>query len=209
MKIIYILFIFTFFSFTISRASLNDFCVGDLKALNTNSGYPCKPLASVTSDDFVFHGLVTGKTNNSFKIGVTSASVANFPALNGLGISAMRIDIDEGGSAPLHTHPDATELLIVVQGEITAGFLTPTSFYSKVLKPGDLFVVPQGMLHFAVNSGKGSASGFVAFSSENPSIHTLDLLLFANKLPSNLVAQTTLLDLAQVKKLKARFGGSG
>jgi len=109
----------------------------------------------------------------------------------------------------MHTHPDATELGVVIQGEFTAGFLTPTSFYSKVLKPGDVFVVPKGMLHFAINSGKGKAIGFVGFSSENPTIHTLDFLLFANKLPSDLVAKTTLLDLDQVKKLKARFGGSG
>jgi len=108
----------------------------------------------------------------------------------------------------MHTHPDATELLSVVEGEITAGFLTPTSFYSKVLKPGDIFVFPQGTLHFAVNSGKGKATAFGAFSSENPTTHVLDILLFANKLPSDLVAQTTLLDLAQVKKLKAQFGGS-
>jgi len=209
MKITHILFLFIVFSFTVSYGSSNDFCVADLKAPNTPSGYACKPLASVTSDDFSFHGLVAGNTNNSFKIGVATATVTNFPALNGLGISALRIDLDQGGLAPMHTHPDATELLSVVKGEITAGFLTPTSFYSKVLKPGDVFVFPQGMLHFAVNSGKGKATAFGAFSSENPTTHILDVLLFENKLPSGLVSQTTLLDLAQVKKLKAKFGGSG
>ena len=209
MKITHILFLFTVFSFTVSYGSINDFCVADLKAPNTPSGYACKPLASVTSDDFSFHGLVAGNTNNSFKIGVATATVTNFPALNGLGISALRIDIDQGGSIPMHTHPDATELLIVVQGEITAGFLTPTTFYSKTLKPGDIFVFPKGMLHFAVNSGKGKATAFGAFSNENPRTKILDLVLFGNKLSSSLVAQTTLLDLAQVKKLKAKFGGSG
>ena len=208
MKIFNVLFLFAFFSITISHASLNDFCVADLKAPNTPSGYPCKPLASITSDDFSFHGFVAGNTNNSFKAAVTTATVTNFPALIGLGISLLRIDLDQGGLAPMHTHPDATELLSVVEGEITAGFLTPTSFYSKVLKPGDIFVFPQGTLHFAVNSGKGKATAFGAFSSENPTTHVLDILLFANKLPSDLVAQTTLLDLAQVKKLKAQFGGS-
>ncbi|GAU19796.1 hypothetical protein TSUD_170210 [Trifolium subterraneum] len=209
MKIIHILFLFTFISFTICHASVNDFCVADLKAPNTNSGYPCKPVAKVTSDDFVFHGLVAGSTNNSFKLGVTPASVTNFPALNGLGISAMRVDIEEGGFAPMHTHPGATELIISIQGEVTVGFVTPTGVYSKVLKSGDLFVVPPGLLHYVINSGKGKAMGYVAFSSEKPSVQILDLLLFGNKLPSNLVAKTTYLDLAQVKKLKAKFGGSG
>ncbi|CAJ2669023.1 unnamed protein product [Trifolium pratense] len=209
MKIIHILFLFTFISFTICHASVNDFCVADLKAPITNSGYPCKPVKSVTSDDFVFHGLVAGNTNNSFKLGVTAASVTNFPALNGLGVSTIRVDIEEGGFAPMHTHPDATELIISIQGEATVGFVTPTGVYTKVLKSGDLFVIPPGLLHFVVNSGKGKAMGYAAFSSENPSTQITDLLLFGNNLPSDLVAKTTLLDLAQVKKLKAQFGGSG
>ncbi|KEH38488.1 RmlC-like cupins superfamily protein [Medicago truncatula] len=115
MKITHILFLFIVFSFTVSYASISDFCVADLKAPNTPSGYACKPLTSVTSDDFSFHGLVAGNTNNSFKIGVATATVTNFPALNGLGISALRIDLDQGGLAPMHTHPDATELLSVVK----------------------------------------------------------------------------------------------
>ncbi|AES68961.1 putative rmlC-like jelly roll protein [Medicago truncatula] len=105
MKIFHILLLFTFFSFIVSYDSINDFCVADLKVPNTNSGYPCKPVENITSDDFVFHGLVAGNTNNSFKLGFTAATVTNFPGLNGLGISAVRVDIDEGGLSPMHTHP--------------------------------------------------------------------------------------------------------
>ncbi|RHN65862.1 putative rmlC-like jelly roll protein [Medicago truncatula] len=196
MKIIYILFLFTIFSFNISHAPVHDFCVADLKAPNTNSGYSCKPDVNITSDDFVFHGFVARVFTNYIKLGITPATVTNFPALKGLRISTMAIDCDEGISPPMHTHPDAT------QGEITAGFLTPTSVYSKVLKLGDLFVIPKGMLHFATNSGKGKAKTYVFYSSENPRTHILDHLLFSNSLPSNLVAQTTFIDLDQVKKLK-------
>ncbi|WJX75250.1 auxin-binding protein [Trifolium repens] len=182
----------------------------NLKAPNTISGYPCKPIANVTSDDFVFHGLVAGSTNNPFKLGRTLASVTNFPALNGLGVTAMHVVIEEGGVVPMHTHPGATELIIAGdQGEPTVGIVTPSGVYTKVLKSGDLFVVPPGLVHFVVNSGKGKATGYAAFSSENPSTQIVDTLLFGNKLPSDLVAKTTFLDLAQVKKLKALFGGSG
>jgi quercetin dioxygenase-like cupin family protein len=209
MKIIHILFILTLLSSTTSHASVHDFCVGDIKAPETPTGYHCMPLANITSDDFVFHGFVAGNTNNSFNAALTSAFVTDFPGVNGLGISAARLDIAEGGSIPMHTHPGATELLIMVQGEITAGFLTTSAVYSKTLKPGDLMVFPQGMLHFQINSGKGKAIAFLTFNSANPGAQLLDLLLFSNNLPSNLVAQTTFLDLAQVKKLKARFGGRG
>ncbi|XP_058745435.1 auxin-binding protein ABP19a-like [Vicia villosa] len=209
MKIIHILFLFTLLSFTTTYASVNDFCVANTNAPDTPTGYHCKPLANITSDDFVFHGFVAGNTNNSFNAALSSAFVTDFPGLNGLGISAARLDIAEGGSIPAHTHPGATELLIMVQGEITAGFFTTSAVYSKALKPGDLMVFPQGMLHFQVNSGIGQATAFLAFSSANPGAQLLDLLLFSNNLSSEIVAQTTFLDLAQVKKLKARFGGRG
>ncbi|CAL5195742.1 unnamed protein product [Lathyrus oleraceus] len=209
MKIFPTLFLITFLSFSTSYASVNDFCVADLKAPDTPSGYHCKPLANITSDDFVFHGFVAGDTKNSFNAALSSAFVTDFPGLNGLGISAARLDIAEGGSIPMHTHPGATELLIMVQGEITAGFFTTSAVFSKTLKPGDLMVFPQGMLHFQVNSGKGQATAFLAFSSANPGAQLLDLLLFSNNLSSEIVAQTTFLDFAQVKKLKARFGGRG
>jgi quercetin dioxygenase-like cupin family protein len=207
MKIVFVLFLFTLLSS--SHASVNDFCVADTKAPDTPNGYPCKPVKGLTSDDFVFHGFVAGNTNKSDPVAVTTAFVADFPALNGLGISAARLDIAEGGTVPMHTHTGATELVIILEGEINAGFLTPTLAYSKTLKSGDLIVFPQGMLHYLVNSGKGKASAFLTFSSANPGTKLLDNLLFSNNLPSELVAQTTFLDLAQVKKLKFRFGGRG
>ncbi|CAJ2663430.1 unnamed protein product [Trifolium pratense] len=205
MKIICAFFLFTILS--TSHASVNDFCVADTKASDTPTGYPCKPVSEITSDDFVFHGFVAGNTNSSNPVALTPAFVTQFPALNGLGVSAARLDLAQGGIVPMHTHPGATELVIILEGEINAGFLTPTSAYSKTLKSGDLIVFPQGMLHFLVNSGKGKASAFLTFSSANPGAQLLDNLLFSNNLPSDLVAQTTFLDLAQVKKLKARFGG--
>jgi len=129
--------------------------------------------------------------------------------VNGLGVSAARLDIAKGGSIPMHTHLAATELLIMVQGQISAGFMTPTALYTKTLKPGDIMVFPQGQLHFQVNSGNGKTTAFLAFSGANPEAQLLDLLLFGNSLPSELVAQTTFLEVEQVKKVKARFGGRG
>ncbi|XP_027908361.1 auxin-binding protein ABP19a-like [Vigna unguiculata] len=195
-------------SFT-SDAAVNDFCVAELKGPDSPSGYHCKPPKSVTVDDFVFSGFVAGNTTNIFHAELTSTVVTDFPGLNGLGVSAARLDIAKGGAVPMHTHPAATELLIMVEGQITAGFVTPFEVYKKTLKAGDVMVFPQGLLHFQVNSGKGKASAFLAFSSANPGVQLLDLVLFGNSLSSELIAQTTFLDVAQVKKLKARFGGRG
>ncbi|XP_061371934.1 germin-like protein subfamily 3 member 1 [Gastrolobium bilobum] len=209
-KMVYIVFLFALL-LSIVQASVNDFCVADLKLPKSNSGYPCKSPNEVTVDDFVFSGLVAkDTTNSSFGAAATAAFVDNFPGLNGLGISAARLDLAEGGSFPMHTHPGGTELIIMLQGEMIAGFITSNNaIYSKTLKPGDLFVIPQGQMHFVVNSGVGKATSIIAFSSENPGVQILDHLLFGNTLSSDIVSQTTLLDVEQVKKLKARFGGSG
>jgi len=132
----------------------------------------------------VFSHFVAGNTTNTFKSALTTAFVTDFSGLNGLGVSAARVDIQKGGSVPMHTHPAATELLMMVKGEITAGFMTPSAVYKKTLKPGDVMVFPQGQLHFQVNSGKGKATAFLAFSSENPGAQLLDVLLFGNNLHS-------------------------
>ncbi|XP_061371943.1 germin-like protein subfamily 3 member 1 [Gastrolobium bilobum] len=208
-KMVYILFLFTLLS-SIVNASVNDFCVADLKLPKSNSGYPCKSPNEVTVDDFVFSGLVAkDTTNSSFGFSATVAFVDSFPGINGLGISAARLDMAEGGSFPMHSHPGGTELVMMLEGVMFFGFITSNAIYSKTLKPGDVFVIPQGQVHFALNRGVGKATAIFAFSSENPGVQVLDHLLFGNILSSDIVSQTTLLDVAQVKKLKARFGGSG
>ncbi|GAU32959.1 hypothetical protein TSUD_358260 [Trifolium subterraneum] len=214
MKMIHIiLYLLALLSFTshATSSSFKDFCVANLLLPITPSGYPCKPQSLVTENDFVFSKLVPGVPIIPFNAGVTSASVTNLPGLNGLGISASRVDIGINGTVPMHIHPDATELLILVEGQVTAGFITPTKLIVKTLNPGDVMVFPKGLLHFQVNSGVGKAYAFSAYSSSNPTLHILDLLLFGNDLPTPTVEKTTLLDAEQINKLKAeaRSGGIG
>jgi quercetin dioxygenase-like cupin family protein len=212
MKIIQIiLFFFALISFTSNAIDSDDFCVANLfLSSDTPSGYPCKSEKFVTANDFAYSSLAAaGSTENPFKVGLTSVNVSNLPGLNGLSLSAARIDIGINGSVPMHTHPDATELLIVVHGQFTVGFITPTKLLVKTLNPGDVWVFPKGLLHFQVNSGAGNAIAYAAFSSSNPSIHVTSALLFGNNLPTSTIQKTTLLDAAQIRKLKDVFGGSG
>ncbi|BAT98302.1 hypothetical protein LR48_Vigan192s000100 [Vigna angularis] len=208
MKMIYTLFLFALLS-SACHAFVNDFCVANLKGPDGPSGYECKQPNTVTVDDFVFSGFVAGNTSGIFNAAVTPAFVTELPGVNGLGLSAARLDLAKGGFVPVHSHTASSEIMIMVKGEITAGFITPSAAYQKTLKPGDVMVFPQGLLHFQVNSGKGKATAFLAFSNPSPGAQLLDLLLFGNNLPSELISQTTLLDYEQVKKLKARFGGRG
>ncbi|XP_062010718.1 auxin-binding protein ABP19a [Rosa rugosa] len=203
-----------FFTFvlllSISDAAVQDFCVADYKAPEGPAGYSCKKAAKVTVDDFVFTGLgVAGNTTNIIKAAVTPAFAAQFPGVNGLGISLARLDLAPGGVIPFHTHPGASEALIVTQGTIIAGFISSANtVYLKTLKTGDLMVFPQGLLHFQVNGGGTSAIAFPSFSSPSPGLQILDFALFQNDLPTSLVAMTTFLDVAQIKKLKGVLGGT-
>ncbi|GAV72791.1 Cupin_1 domain-containing protein, partial [Cephalotus follicularis] len=194
-----------------SYASVQDFCVADLTLPDGPGGYPCKKQAMVTEKDFVFSGLGTvGNTNNLIKAAVTPAFVAQFPGVNGLGISVARLDFGVGGVVPFHTHPGESEVLTVVDGTICAGFVSSANtVYFETLYKGDTMVFPQGLLHFQINSGKSTALAFVSFSSASPGLQILDYALFGNDLPSELVEAVTFLDDAQVKKLKKVLGGTG
>ncbi|KAH7572064.1 hypothetical protein ACOSP7_015076 [Xanthoceras sorbifolium] len=197
--------------FSSSYAAVQDFCVADLNGPEGPAGYSCKKPAKVTVDDFVFSGLgAAGNTSNIIKAAVTPAFAAQFPGVNGLGISMARLDLATGGVIPMHTHPGASEVLVVVQGSICAGFISSAnSVYFKSLKMGDIMVFPQGLLHFQINAGRSSALAYVSFSSPSPGLQILDYALFGNNLPSELIEQTTFLDDATVKKLKGVLGGSG
>lgn len=207
-----ILPIFFMFSFLLSSSSCNalDFCVADLKTPQGLAGYSCKKLELVTVDDFVFSGLHAGNTSNLIKAAVTPAFTAQFPGVNGLGISIARLDLAVGGVVPMHTHPDSSEIIVVIQGIIDAGFVSSANkVYFKTLKTGDIMVFPQGLLHFQINAGTTPALAYVSFSSPSPGVQILDFALFGNDLPSNIIEETTFLDDAQVKKLKGVLGGTG
>ncbi|WRX34865.1 Cupin 1 - like 10 [Theobroma cacao] len=137
--LLHILFIFSFL-FSSSNALVGDFCVADLKGLQSPAGYSCK--TAVTVDDFVFSGLgAAGNTSNLIKAAVTPAFDAQFPGVNGLGVSIARLDLAVGGVVPMHTHPGGSEILLVVQGSICAGFISSTNkVYFKSLKRGDIMV---------------------------------------------------------------------
>ncbi|KAK1386123.1 hypothetical protein POM88_023858 [Heracleum sosnowskyi] len=128
---------------------------------------------------------VAGNTTNIISAAVTPAFVAQFPAVNGLGISLARLDIAAGGVIPMHTHPGASEVLVTIQGTILAGFISSANkVYYKTLNKGDIM-------------------------SASPGLQITDFALFANELPTELVTKTTFLDPVVVKKLKKVLGGTG
>ncbi|KAI3789980.1 hypothetical protein L2E82_02789 [Cichorium intybus] len=196
--------------FVTSSASDHDFCVADLSQPDTPSGFACKDVKKVTAQDFLFRLGTPENMNNTFKYAITLASAVEFPGTNGLRLSMARLDIAPSGVFPMHTHRGANEILFVESGTMTVGFISSdNTVYSKTLNKWDIFVFPQGLLHFLVNSGKVTAIAVASFSSSRPGLQFLDSALFSNSLPSEVVEATTLLDPKEVEKLKGVFGGSG
>jgi quercetin dioxygenase-like cupin family protein len=210
MKMIPTIFIiFSLLSF--SHASLVvDFCVADYTPPNGPAGYSCKSPENATADDFVYHGLNTsGNITNIFNATVTFAFDSQFPGLNGLGITIGRLDFGVGGVVPLHTHPRGSELIVVIEGTLLAGFVSTNNVaYIKTLYKGDIMVFPQGLLHFQINVGDSNALAFVSLGSANPGLQILDTALFSSNLPSEVIAATSFIDIDEVRKLKGIFGGS-
>ncbi|CAN1166650.1 Auxin-binding protein ABP20 [Linum perenne] len=190
-----------------------DFCVADLNGYHTPSGFVCKNPANVTVDDFVFSGLTTpANTSNRNKAGATPAFVEEFPGLNGLNLAAVRADYAPGGAFPLHVHPHSSELIYVVEGTVTAGFVSgaaSNTVYVKKLKQGEIMVLPQGLVHFQVNTGDKNAVLLATFGNAEPGVQVISSALFGNNFESFLVEKTTNIDVREIKRLKAILGGSG
>ncbi|CAN1220204.1 Putative germin-like protein 2-1 [Linum perenne] len=195
-------------------ANLQDFCVADASGSVGVNGFPCKNPAMVKASDFYFGGLhVPGNTSNAVGSRVTPVNVAQIPGLNTLGVSLARIDYAPWGINPPHTHPRATEILVVMEGTLEVGFVTSNPanpenrLISKVLKKGDVFVFPIGLIHFQRNVGHGNAVAIAGLSSQNPGVITIANAVFGSKpdISSDILAKAFQVDKNVVKKLQAKF----
>uniref|UniRef100_A0A2N9EH85 Germin-like protein n=1 Tax=Fagus sylvatica TaxID=28930 RepID=A0A2N9EH85_FAGSY len=187
------LFVLAFsFAFASDPSPLQDFCVA-LKNSSDSAvfvnGKICKDPKLAKADDFYFGGLnIAGNTENIFGANFTPVTVDQIPGLNTLGISVARVDYAPNGQTPPHTHPRATEVIVVLEGTLYVGFITSNPdnrLFTKVLNKGDVFVNPIGLIHFAFNVGKTNAIAIAALSSQNPGLITIANTVFGSNPPIN------------------------
>jgi quercetin dioxygenase-like cupin family protein len=130
--------------------------------------------------------------------------------LNTLGISLARIDFAPYGLNPPHTHPRATEILVVLEGTLYVGFVTSNTdnrLFTKILNKGDVFVFPVGLIHFQFNVGHTNAVAFSGLSSQNPGLITIADAVFGANPPINpdVLAKAFQLDKTVVNYLEKIF----
>ena len=179
-----------------------------------STGCPCKDVKDVKVDDFFLAANLDkprDTTMSKVKSNVTLINVMKLAGLNTLGISMARIDYAPQGQNPPHTHPRATEILTVLEGSLYVGFVTSNpdnKFFSKMLNKGDVFVFPQGLIHFQFNpSYDKPAVAIAALSSQNPGAITISNAIFGSKPPiaDDVLAKAFQVDKKVVDWLQAQF----
>ncbi|XP_059277690.1 germin-like protein subfamily 1 member 17 [Lycium ferocissimum] len=209
-----------FFSYQLAYAydldALQDICVA-VKDPNTSvfvTGKVCKDPKLANADDFFASGLnVSGNPVPKFGFAAKLLDINTMPGLNTLGISIARGDLKAKGLIPPHTHPRATELITILEGTVYAGFLAPDTnffkshFFFKILNPGDVFVIPQGLIHFQYNVGHKKAVILATFNSQNPGLVVIPSSIFASDPPilDDVLAKGFQLDKKVIEELRKKF----
>uniref|UniRef100_A0A1D1Z729 Germin-like protein n=1 Tax=Anthurium amnicola TaxID=1678845 RepID=A0A1D1Z729_9ARAE len=194
---------------------LQDFCVAESKSPVFINGLVCKDPKVVKAEDFFFSGLeIPGNTMNRQGFNVNLVNAAALPGLNTLGISLARIDYAPYGLNPPHTHPRATEVLTVLEGTLYAGFVTSNPdnrLFAKTLRRGDVFVFPEGLIHFQFNAGNADAVAIAALSSQNPGVITIANAVFGSKprISLDVLTKAFQVDKAVIEELMAQFINTG
>ncbi|XP_058071288.1 putative germin-like protein 2-1 [Magnolia sinica] len=190
---------------------LQDFCVAKPNSQVLVNGLACEDPKLAQANDFFFTGLhKPGNTSNFLGSAVTPVFATHLPGLNTLGISMVRVDYAPWGLISPHIHPRATEILTVMEGTLYAGFVTSNPdnrLIAKVLQKGDVFVFPEGLIHFQRNVGYGNAITIAALSSQNPGVITIANSVFGSKGPISTEVLTTAfqLDKVAVDYLQSKF----
>ncbi|XP_066310677.1 germin-like protein 1-4 [Miscanthus floridulus] len=199
---------------------LQDICVADYKSLKGPlrvNGFPCKPEANVTADDFFFGGLAAAAdvyTGNPTGSAVTAADVSAVPGLDTLGVSMARTDYASwGGVSPPHAHPRATEILFVAKGTLEVGFVITAAvgaggrLFSCTVNRGEVFIFPRGLLHFQRSVGAAPAVAISAFDGQMPGTQAAAALLLgaAPPVPTDVLARAFQTDAGVMDSIKSKF----
>ncbi|KDP39967.1 hypothetical protein JCGZ_03498 [Jatropha curcas] len=164
--------------------------------------------ANITSQYFTYTGFrelvnvnLTGQTTAI----VTKASMKEFPALEGQGVSVAALIYPPSGINPPHVHPRAAELLIVIQGVLEIGFVDSTNkLFTQTLQVPDMFIFPKGLVHFQVNTRSDyPAYALGMFGSANAGTGSLPANVFGSGISAEILAKAFKTDAETISKLIA------
>ncbi|CAM0953143.1 unnamed protein product [Alopecurus aequalis] len=159
---------------------------------------------NITGDYFTYTGFRSKEEMPVSGFSLLKASMVEFPALNGQSVSYAVLRFPPGTVNPTHTHPRASELLLVVEGALSVGFIdTAGKLYTKDLVEGDMFIFPKGLVHYQSNQGSNFAAALSAFGSANAGTVSVPVTVFGTGVDDAVLAKSFKTDLPTVQKLKA------
>jgi len=120
------------------------------------------------------------------------------------GISMSLMTFEPGAMRDLHWHPQGTELIYIVSGEVEVGLQAPgKAGDSSVFTAGQgqAVAVPEGWLHYAANTGTGTAKLIVVWEATKPK--SIEVMGMLSVLPTELTLASadTVLNADQAKAL--------
>ncbi|KAL9290252.1 putative germin-like protein subfamily 1 member 2 [Arabidopsis thaliana] len=196
---------------------LQDYCVATNGTNRAETQYRFSRIStSVTANDFFYSGLnIPGNTSNRLGASVTDVDVRRIPGLNTLGIAIARLDFAPGGQLPPHIHPRASQIILVLKGQLSVGFVSSNDYnytlFSKILYPGDVFAFPIGLVQFHANTGKTHAVAIGVVGSQDPGVIPIGDAVFGSNplIDPKLLAKAFALDVNIVRHVQRVFSSEG
>nr|GMC84356.1 putative germin-like protein 2-1 [Ipomoea batatas] len=176
---------------------LQDFCVADPSSSAKVNGFACKDPKTVQATDFFFSGLhLPGNTSNPNGSKVTAVNHASTEFLHAKLVSDTPILLKEE--------------YLAKAGALEVGFVTSNPdnrLISRVLKSGDVFVFPVGLVHFQRNVGYTKAVAFAGLSSQNPGVITIANAVFGSDpaINGDVLAKAFQVDKNTVSRIQSKF----
>ncbi|CAN6296298.1 unnamed protein product [Urochloa humidicola] len=215
------------FATTLSQSDpdlLFDYCVADTSAAATSlhlNGLPCIDPASARADHFAttalsVSGAAAANPSSSatalFGFNATMTSPAtSLPGANAQGLAMARVDLAPGGVAPPHTHPRASEVAVVLEGSVLVGFAdTSYRLYTQLLRAGEAFVFPKGMVHFMHNADVVEPAVVLSgLDSQSPGAQLVPLSTFRTEppVPEEVLEKAFKIHGQDVHRIQRNLGG--
>lgn len=143
----------------------------------------------------------------------TKPALATLP--NG-GVTQTLVTLEACAINQPHSHPRGTEFSFVTKGELFFGFIeeNPSAatnsggrFLSANIPTGNTIVIPQGLIHFAINRSCNQSQFIASFPTRDQGTQTTMASLFKDDVPTDVLRATTGLsdyDIATIReKVKA------
>lgn len=135
----------------------------------------------------------------------TKASMDEFPALKGQGVSYAMLQFPPNTIFSPHTRVDSSGLMFVLTGSLEVGLIDSKDvLYRKKLYAGDMFVFPKGLIHYQYNADPLlPATAIAAFGSASARTVSVPSSIFGSGIPDDVLEKSFKTDIRTIRKIRA------